>query len=302
MRASPVEAQLLVEELSKVWHGMAGRAPGTWEQDVPVLERWWQPWKSKAKLVPLIEALPSVDDMPGLPGEWFLRTGIGVVLTPDGRLALEGLQEATTGRRTYDSAAYFAAHGHLVEALYRSLAQRNLRRIVGNLTGEGEAMYVLSAAALLTIIASGADRAENALTIDSRLDDVNDALERPLVVLRNAFGQRSRNAPPFADYPCTRAADRVGSALALERPSRNVLRTWVDGHRQAEVLRKIALDLTRRGKPFAELETAVIETLDAYERGHAALVASAGASSTREQRVDLRQRLLGELDRAKHCG
>lgn len=286
---APSEEEL-TSELERLWKLAFNQPPGLLDEDLVALREWFEPWASSQRLRDLVAELPATTLRVPLPEDWYLATGMSYLPTPDGRLALEELrtpERCRTGKV-----------GPLFE-LYRELAQRNLRRFLSNIAGDGAPMYLVGMAAVMIILASDATSKRRSLILDhARSPEVFDALDEPLRVFVASLGQRPEDRrQPFDGFPLSRAQSRLGPALKTHRPQPKgeAMRVWIAQADIPHVLNAVAGDLSRRGFQADRAISAVRDTFGCIERCIGTLVEAGLAHDAPERRVWLEQVLVERL-------
>jgi hypothetical protein len=292
---SASHAAQAASELERLWNRMFGRPSAALEEDLVALHAWFEPWASGRRRRRLLQRLERDKLSIGLPEDWYIPAGDSIIVTPEGRLALERLrntplQSALEGP---DAAQY-----EVLLDFYRELAQRGIRKFIADVGGEGEPMYLVAMAAVMVIVASDACTVDRPLVLDYRRGQaVFDALHEPLRVFVAALGQRpDERRLPFDDYPLSRAQARLGPMLNSHRPKGQAMRVWIAEPVVGKVLEIIGRDLRRRGHDRLEAATAVITTFEVIDRGIPVLAASGLALDVPDRRRVRRAQLLARLE------
>lgn len=282
-------------ELERLWLAMTGRPPQTLHRDVRELERWFGPTASGEKLRERVEArapsAPNADAVPDYGVRLVIEGGDSVVVTPEGRIAIELLRK---GASHAEVRRELTAARRLGE-VYRRWTQHRLTEVIDHLEGRGQPMYPVAAAAVLLLAVNGNKSESEALRVESsHPPEVRGALKRPLDAFADAVERRKsppRATADLAKYPIAHAKIRLGRAVCRKRES-GVQRIWLDPPTCDWALDVVAHELVgRRGIKGAAAIAAVDRLIEGYLHGETVLRERGLAFSTPESLAAVR----GEL-------
>jgi hypothetical protein len=299
MDKDPTPSSTLAE-LERLWQAMTGRLPTTLARDLRELEGWFGPTTSGEKLRELVEAgTPAAldsDVVPDYGAKVVIEGGNSVVVTPEGRMAIELLRRGASHASVHHE---LAADG--LAKTYRRWTQHRLTEVIDQLEGRGKPMYPVAIGAVLLLAVNGNESESRALLIESgQPSGVGDALKRPLDAFADAVERRKsrqRITADFAKYPVAHAKIRLGCALRRERAKR-VQRIWLDPPMRDWALDVVAHELVARRK--TEVKTALDaldRLLDSYREGLVILREHQLSFSNPDSLADIRHELAGRFTR-----
>jgi hypothetical protein len=245
---------------------MHGQEPGSLVKDLYRVSKWFDPSLSGGAIRSRVRDLPRVTIRWRIFAKFdpplVVSAKGGVLVTPEGRLALDVLKPGDT---PHSLALELSTDRRLLE-LYRELVQRRALDVIADLEGHGKKMYVLSAGAVLLLVRHGALTRDTGLRLYADDGDLARRLVEPLA----RFAAVVYGEPPqaykttFDGYPYTRARERLGHAIERDPPKGKPARFWV-AHRD-EALDTVAREMvSRRGLSSERAVRAVDALLDGYD-------------------------------------
>lgn len=249
------------EQLLCSWQDMLGFPPGDLDHDVGALADIFDPRLDAMQLLRRLESVRSSPDPPEelviVQPPLIIRIGTRTIVTPDGRLALQGIGAA-------DASEPYAC----VLAAYREWCQAPLLEFAEDVAGRGKRMTSLALGFLLIVLACDAVGHAKALVATSTtIEPMRAALRPALVVLnaRLAGGSGGNQAPRFDDYPLSKARRRMGGDLRRE-PDRGLpFKVWLEPAARGRALQVVAYELA------VQRELGIDEALSMVDDGFRAL-------------------------------
>lgn len=291
--SSPTREEVIAE-LRRLWQAMTGRPPASLTQDIAELDGWFGAKVSGDKLRERIEQLTLTEAhrarLPALSVSLTLCAAGGVVVTPEGRLALELLSD---GLDVSELDVHVVRSDPISDA-YRRWSRERLADVIDELEGRGKPMYPVAIAAALVLALNGSDHPDRALRLPSEraAPALYRALKRPLDKFADTLEGSSsqRNTAQFTAYPVAHAKMRLGRAV--RRARRGSARIWLDPDVRDWALDVLVDELVRRHELTPAHASRALDALwQTYERNRTALAERAVAFSSGEQRAQLRQDL-----------
>jgi hypothetical protein len=245
----------LQAELLGAWEAMCGEPPGSLADDLRRLGELFGPGVSRERIGQVVRGLPPSPLGPTtsrLYPSLLLPAGLGVLVTLEGRVALELLRQDNE-LSAQEAAARAGTHPTVIET-YRQWANDRIEQAIATEEGRGEKMYPVAIGATLVLMLRQADSEARALQLPRAGSRLDEALMRPLSALnaKVAKGAKADLKTPFRAYPIKKAERRLGARLVVSRPSRGAWRAWVPAGDWPEVLTILADELVgRRDLPEA---------------------------------------------------
>lgn len=274
------EPDPLLAELEEIWLSNGGIEGSSAHNDLDWMGQFFDPRRTGNSIRESVEALPEVQASPAL----LAVTGPGLVLpiertclvTPEGRLALEACRQ---GRPLTEHLAdrRHAARDPLLD-VYHAWVHGHIERIAATLRGEGEMMFPVAIAAVIVIMAYGADSRETALVLPRPLEPTAaSVLMGAMDRFADRIGHRGgpRATAEIDAYPLSKAKERLGRLVHRERTRKQPASIWIDKNDQETVMGVIAAEMIeRRELPPTEAVAAVDELLDLFQTGRRELGAA----------------------------
>lgn len=247
------DAQLLIDDLSRVWRAQQGKAPGKLEADLRLLRRWFHPKSAGHRLRNELDQVPVTQLRSKFAVEPFL-VGLGddrYLLTPEGRVLLATLSnlDRSDHELVLQPRSYPIVQGRLLE-LYREWAQERLRDVIALQRGEGEPLRSQGLAAILFLLLNRSTSPERAIIRPedpSVFDEVDRAIRSVLAGFADELSKpprRGRRADAYSLYggfALTEARRRLGAALVINKG-----RIFIRDGQGDIALQRLLVELRRR--------------------------------------------------------
>lgn len=289
-----------------------GALPSNLEADLAACHRWFDPVAQGQRLrreLSLLEELP--DDLlrldPGPPS----TLAVGPrrrLLTPEGRCAIDILQELSGRPIRAISDAQLLPYDRLLGKLYRDWSRHRLQSVVDLLAGSTKPLQIPAAAVVIALLVDRCTSEKRALTRFAGgpgKEIVDRSFFTPVQAFADVLAPRrkgNRTDPRLVSgWMLYEARRRLGDGLVV-RDSRNGRdgKVWIRADSQDQVIEMVTRDLVRGHRAHA--------TPDRFARAYDALVAAlrrelpnlAGYGLVHEQPQEtqkLRQQFLTNLSR-----
>jgi hypothetical protein len=303
-------AEALGTTLTKLWVATMGAKPGGLEADLRACKRWFDPVAQGQRLRRALSELnpvPEGIDDPGPP----LTIAVGdkrLLVTPEGRCALDLLQHLPDKPVHVISEAQLVRYDRLLAVLYRDWARHRLQSVVDLLAGSTKPLQIPAAGVVIALLVNRCTTEQRALTrfaSGSAKEVVDRAFFTPVQAFADILApsrRGNRNDPRLVSgWMLYEARRRLGDGLVLH-DARNGIdgKVWIQSEAADHVIEVVTRDLVRGHRARATPE----RFADAYDALVTALRHElpklAGFRLVHERPLEtrqLRKRLLESLDR-----
>lgn len=266
----------LAEAITTLWTTTMGSAPSDLEGDLDACKRWFDPvaqgQRLRRDLSTLTPVPPRFTD-PGPP----LTFAVGPktrLVTPEGRCALELLQNMHGEPRIVPSEHQLMEYDRLLAHLYRDWGRHRIQTVAGLLAGSNKPLQIPAAGVVIALLVNRCTTEERALTrfasgAQRRL--VDQAFFTPVQVFADELApssHRNRSNPQLVSgWMLYEARRRLGDALTIvEARQGSDGKVWIKPGSEGQVIDVLCRDLVRGHRARA--------TPERFARAFDSLVAS----------------------------
>jgi hypothetical protein len=263
--------------LDQTWEATMQARPSALEADLLLCRRWFDPVAQGQRLrreLGELQELPEELLDPGPP----LTFRVGPrkrLVTPEGRCALDLLQDIASSDEHLIRDSRLLVYDRLLAGMYRDWTRHRLQSVVDLLSGSTKPLQVAAAGVVIALLVDGCTSRERALTRFAS-GPAREVVDQAFFSSIEAFAgvlapsqRRGRTNPRLiSGWMLYEARRRLGGGLVVE-DARSGLdgRVWINREAEADVIEVVTRDLARghraRATPerFAEAYDALVQSL-----------------------------------------